>query len=252
MATIDQSGLVGKIRDKPIGQKLKRVLEGAADAAGIDTVRVTSGSQPGTTGRRTGSTRHDNGRAADLQLIKGGRTLTFTDQGGGPIVEAFVTAAAANGATGIGAGVDYMGNRTLHVGFGTSPQDLSTLVWGAGGKSANAPPWLREAAREGWNSPVTEAASGPFAARSLGRFVVVARGGLHLRKGPGLTFGITTTVEAGTEVAVVAFDGPDGEWARVDLQGDGLVDGHLFAAFLKPADANELNEEVEEPDDEEA
>jgi len=252
MATIDQSGLVGKIRDKPIGQKLEGVLQRAANAAGIDTVWVTSGSQPGTTGRRTGSTRHDNGRAADLQLVRGGRTLSFTDQDGGPIVEAFVTAAAANGATGIGAGEQYMGNKTLHVGFGTSPQDHSKLVWGAGGRSANAPAWLREAAKKGWENPVAEAASSTSAVRSLGRFVVIARSGLQLRKGPGLEFGVTKTLETGTEVTVVGFDGPNGEWARVDLQGDGLVDGHLFVAFLQPADANVLNEEVEEPNDGEA
>ena len=131
MATIDQSGLVGKIRDKPIGQKLEGVLQRAATAAGIDTVWVTSGSQPGTTGRRTGSTRHDNGRAANLQLVRGGRTSSFSRiRDGGPIVEAFVTAAAANGATGIGAGEQYIGeqdtpcrvrniaSRSLKVGVG--------------------------------------------------------------------------------------------------------------------------------------
>lgn len=252
MATVDQSGIVGKIRDKKITQELKRVLERAADTAGIDVVKVTSGGQPGTTGRRTGSTRHDGGRAADLQLVRDGHTLTFTDQDGGPIVEAFVAAAAANGATGIGAGVHYMGNKTLHVGFGTSPQDHAKVVWGAGGRSANAPAWLREAANKGWDNPVRVAVPGPSAAPSLGRFVVVARGGLQLRKGPGLAFGVTSTIAAGTEVAVVGFDGPGGEWARVDLQGDGLIDGHLFAAFLAPADASAPSEDVEEPDDSES
>ena len=78
------------------------------------------------------------------------------------------------------------------------------------------------------------------------RLVVVARSGLQLRKGPGIEFGITKTLDTGTEVAVLGFDGPKGEWARVDLQGDGLVDGHLLSAFLQPADASEFNEELEE------
>jgi hypothetical protein len=248
MAMIDQSGLRGKIRDKPIGETLRRVLERAADSAGVDVVRVTSGSQPGTTGRSTGSTRHNNGRAADLQLVVGGRTLEFTDEDGGSTVVAFVTAAAANGASGIGAGVGYMGPRTLHVGFGTSPADRSRLVWGRGGRSANAPAWLREAAERGWATPDpdTDVVAAP---RSLGRYVVIARGGLQLRKGPGLGFGITRTLETETEVTVLAFDGSDREWARVDLEGDGFVDGHLFAAFMKPVDVGELNEEVEEPDE---
>jgi hypothetical protein len=77
--------------------------------------------------------------------------------------------------------------------------------------------------------------------------VVVARSGLQLRKGPGLEFGISKTIESGTEISVVGFDGPDDEWARVDLENDGLVDGHMFAAFLLSADAHDPSEEVEEP-----
>jgi hypothetical protein len=243
MATVDQSGLRGKIRDRPITEALKQVLEKAADAAGIDVVYVVSGGQPGSSGRRTGSTRHDGGRAADLQLIKDGSALTFTDEDGGPAVESFVTAAAANGATGIGAGVGYMGNRTLHVGFGTTPHDHSKLVWGAGGRSANAPRWLKLAAQKGWDHPV----AGGVAGEGAGRFVVAARGGIQLRKGPGADFGVTRTLEPGTQVAVAGLDGRSGEWARVDLQGDGLIDGHLLAAFLRPADPGTSDETAGEP-----
>jgi hypothetical protein len=153
MAKVDQSGIIGAIRDKPITAELQELLGRAAAAAGVHVVRVTSGGQPGSTGRRIGSTRHDGGRAADLELIVDGRPLTFSDQDGSKI-EAFITAAAANGATGIGAGERYMGNKTLHVGFGTSPQDHSKLVWGAEGKSVNAPGWLRRAAQQGWNTPL--------------------------------------------------------------------------------------------------
>jgi uncharacterized protein YgiM (DUF1202 family) len=42
--------------------------------------------------------------------------------------------------------------------------------------------------------------------------MVAARDGLRLRKGPGLDFGITNTLDAGTEVNVAGFDG-NGEWA---------------------------------------
>jgi muramidase (phage lysozyme) len=154
VSSIDQTGLRGKIRDKPIAQELELVLRRAADSAGVDTVFITSGGQPGTSGKRTGSTRHDGGRAADLQLIKDGHPLTFTDENADPIIEAFVTAAAANGAIGIGAGVEYMGPHTLHVGFGRSLQDLTKVVWGAGKTSANAPPWLRAAAGKGWKNAV--------------------------------------------------------------------------------------------------
>src|SRR5690606_19385261 len=102
----------------------------------------------GTPGKRTGSTRHDLGNAADLQLLKGGRALDFTNPADRETVIRFVTAAAAHGATGIGAGVDYMGPKTLHVGFGAKS------VWGAHGKAANAPAWLKEAVFAGWRNPV--------------------------------------------------------------------------------------------------
>jgi hypothetical protein len=152
----------GKIRDRPIKDELRRLLAKAADAAAIETVLVTSGGQAskGTPGKRTGSTRHDLGNAADLQLLKGGRPLDFTVAADRAVIEAFVTAAAANGATGIGAGVEYMGPKTLHVGFG------SKSVWGAGGKAANAPDWLKRAVLAGWERPgevvVDTPADGPI------------------------------------------------------------------------------------------
>lgn len=153
MARIDQSSLKGKIRDLPISQELEQVLLKAGDAAGVDVIFVTSGGQPGTSGRSIGSTRHNGGRAADLQLIVDGRSLAFSDLDGGETVERFVTAAAANGAIGIGAGVGYMGPKTLHIGFGADAGDRRKIVWGADGRSKNAPQWLRDAAERGWTNP---------------------------------------------------------------------------------------------------
>ena len=132
--TLSPEATKGKIRDQPIAPELAAVLMGAAEAAGIDTVLVTSGGQPGSTGRSVGSTRHNHGRAADLELQIGGSSLDFTDAGDRRTVEEFVAAAAALGAIGIGAGVDYMGPKTLHIGFGTSPQDHTKVVWGAEGR----------------------------------------------------------------------------------------------------------------------
>ena len=236
MATIRED-TARATRHLPITQQLRDILSKAADAAGIDLVRVTSGGQPPTGPDRTGSHRHDNGNAADLELWKDGRALNFTRPDERPIVEAFATAAAATGATGIGAGIDYMGPKTLHVGFG------SKAVWGAGGKSANAPDWLRKAVTRGWDGPGTAtppviSVSFPVAA-GRGRSVVVARGGLKLRGGPGLEFAAIRTLDTGTEVTVLDLAGDNNAWARVDLEGDGLVDGFLFAAFLAPAEAEE-------------
>jgi hypothetical protein len=237
------------IRNQPIATELRTVLERAANDAGVDSVHITSGGQPalGEGTRRTGSTRHDRGRAADLQLVVGGRTLTFTDNRADPIIAAFVTASAAHGATGIGAGVGYMGNRTIHVGFGTSVRDRRELTWGAGGRSATAPQWLRDAAQAGWTAPAADA--GAVAARSPGRYVIIARNGLKLRLGPGTEFQSERTLPLGTELDVTGFDGPNRGWARVDLESDGLLDGHVFAAFLAAAGAaNPSHEDVAEPE----
>lgn len=213
----------GKIRDLPIKKKLSEILSQAADQAGIDTVRVTSGGQAkkGSGGKRTGSTRHDEGNAADLQLEKNGHVLSFENPQERPVVAKFVTAAAALGATGIGAGVAYMGPNTLHVGFG------SKMTWGAGGKAVNAPEWLRKAvaAASQQPAPVTGGAT------VSGQYKVVARGGLRLRSGPGLDHGIRALLPAGTILTVQAFEG---EWARVDLENDGLIDGFAFGSFLAP------------------
>ena len=143
----------GKIRDLPISQPLRALLLSSAEASGVDLVKVTSGGQcrKGTCTKRTGSERHDEGNAADLQLLVGGRTLKFTNGADLPTFRSFVTAAARAGATGLGAGVDYMGDATIHVGFG------ARAVWGAGGKAANAPAWIREAAQKGWQGIAAEA-----------------------------------------------------------------------------------------------
>lgn len=128
----------GAIRNRPISDRLRRVLEAAGRAAGIDEVRIFSGGQAarGEPGPRTGSIRHDRGSGADIRLIAGGRELNFQNPADRRVVQSFVSAARQAGATGIGAGVDYMGPTSLHVGFG------APAVWGAGGRSINAPDWL--------------------------------------------------------------------------------------------------------------
>jgi hypothetical protein len=105
------------IRRLPLSDKLRNVLQQAARAAGVDVV-VTSGGQPAyPKGPRTGSTRHDLGNAADLDLYVGGKILTDANPQHIELKKKFVAAAASAGASGIGAG--YMGPTKIHVGFGT-------------------------------------------------------------------------------------------------------------------------------------
>lgn len=240
----------GATRNKPISAQLRQVLETAARAAGIDAIRITSGGQDalGEGPRRIGSTRHDRGRAADLQCVVEGVTLTFSDQSAHPAIVAFVTAAAKAGATGIGAGVRYMGDKTIHVGFGRSPTDHVQLTWGVDGKPANAPRWLRQAAQAGWTAPPNGIANGAHLAADCRRFGVIARDGLKLRGGPGKEFGAERTLPLGTELNVPGADAGLA-WVRVDLEGDGLIDGYVFAAFLALAEVDPGQQDTLEPAD---
>lgn len=126
----------GATRNLPVSPDIAAIYERAARAAGIQAVRVTSGGQEGA--RRTGSHRHDHGGAGDIQLLVDGRALDMSNPRDLPVIEKFIGEASRAGATGIGAGTDYMGDTTFHVGGGPA------AVWGAGGKGANAPGWLRQ------------------------------------------------------------------------------------------------------------
>ena len=80
---------------------------------------------------------------------------------------------------------------------------------------------------------------------SPGRYKVVARGGLKLRGGPGVNFDSERTLPLGTELHVVSINPADAAWVRVDLEGDGVIDGYVFAAFLAPALSAEASPEPE-------
>lgn len=220
----------GKIRDLPIAPRLKTILSLAGSAAGIDEVVVESGGQCalGTCNKRTGSTRHDLGNAADVDLKKDGRLLRFTDVADLVFFKAFVEAAASFGATGIGGDVGYMGPSRIHVGFG------SRATWGGDGGTGEAPSWLINAARKGWNNPV--AVTGGANDGSL--FQVNARDGLNLRSGPGTDFKILRLLPFGTLLVILRLDGSSQEWAQVDLDKDGSTDGYVFKSFLKQIQPN--------------
>lgn len=126
-------------RSKPLAPQLVDALS-FLPSMGL-TAKVVSGGQAalGSGGPRTGSTRHDNGLAADVDFYQGGRRLNWNNPQDLPILQDVIRQARARGVTGIGAGDDYMGPGRFHIGFGTPS------VWGAGGRSENAPDWLREA-----------------------------------------------------------------------------------------------------------
>lgn len=106
---------LGAIRNKRIKPTFERVLATAARKAKIDKVVIVSGKQPGITGERVGSMRHDTGLAADLYLIRDGNVLTLDTQLGRKYIAEFVKQASALGVAAGGMSTDYMGNRTMHL-----------------------------------------------------------------------------------------------------------------------------------------
>jgi hypothetical protein len=134
------------IRNQPISSSLESILSTAGANAGVD-VRVTSGGQPSSGPNRTGSHRHDNGNAADVQLFSNGRQLSLNNANDLPIIQNFITQAKQAGATGFGAGNGYMGDNTFHIdnaysglSYWGGPLDPTSGTY----ISANAPRWLRQ------------------------------------------------------------------------------------------------------------
>lgn len=70
---------------------------------------------------------------------------------------------------------------------------------------------------------------------SAGAYVVRVRTDLKLRGGPGAEFPIIKALTNDTALQVIEFqDTASGRWALVDLEGDGIKDGFVFAAFIEP------------------
>lgn len=151
-ATGSESGRVrmqnsGATRNKELDPRLTRILNQAAEEAGVDVV-VFSGGQDrrGTPGaQRTGSIRHDDGLAADVWIYSDGQRLQTSRED--PIVAKFIAACVANGAKGIGAGPGYMNGVGIHVDLWGERAGART--WGAGGRSANTPTYVAQAYRAG-------------------------------------------------------------------------------------------------------
>lgn len=148
---VQRQSQVAAKRRQPISSDLAALLTAVGEELDV-YFEVTSGGQsPFGEGPRTGSTRHDHGNAADTKayVLRDGQKhyLDFTNAADRAVWEDIVRLSVAGGATGIGAGTDYMGPQTLHIGYGNAG------TWGAGGKGANAPKWLSAAYELGTKTP---------------------------------------------------------------------------------------------------
>lgn len=143
-------GTSQKTRNRKISGELEAVLSAVAAETGV-TFKVTSGGQfaKGKGPRVKGSSvRHDDGGAADVEAYDAnGNAINFTTPEGRATWAQIVSLARASGATGIGAGVDYMGPTTVHIGFG------KPAVWSSKTSGQPVEDWLRTAYDRGGKIP---------------------------------------------------------------------------------------------------
>tara|TARA_R110002050_G_scaffold61184_1_gene135417 strand:- start:1518 stop:3011 length:1494 start_codon:yes stop_codon:yes gene_type:complete len=135
--------LGGKTRNQPIQPKLAKILEKASADSGYKIV-VFSGGQDikGQGTRRTGSTRHDRGYAADIRVYDDGTRLSSENTAHHVRLAMFAKRLKMLGMESFGSGPGYMGGNH-HVDIAISAGQGSAPVWGAGGRSANTPSWLK-------------------------------------------------------------------------------------------------------------
>ena len=137
--------LAGKTRNQPIQRKLAKILEEASAQTGYKIV-VFSGGQDvkGQGTRRTGSTRHDRGYAADIRVYDNGTRLSSEVSAHHEKLANFARLLKGLGMESFGSGPGYMsGNH--HVDIAISAGQGQATTWGVGGRSANTPSWLRKA-----------------------------------------------------------------------------------------------------------
>lgn len=143
-------GTSQKTRNRKISGELEALLSAVAAETGV-TFKVTSGGQfaEGKGPRVKGSSvRHDDGGAADVEAYDAnGNAINFTTPEGRATWAQIVSLARASGATGIGAGVDYMGPTTVHIGFG------KPAVWSSKTSGQPVEDWLRTAYDRGGKIP---------------------------------------------------------------------------------------------------
>lgn len=132
---------VAAIRRDPLAPELKSLLEAVGNELGVE-FEVVSGGQSGT--RRTGSTRHDHGKAADVKAFVresdgSKRYLDQSKKADRQVWSEIIKLSVAGGATGVGAAPNYMGNFTAHIGFGKK------AVWGKKGEAPQK--WVVDAVK---------------------------------------------------------------------------------------------------------
>lgn len=144
----------GAVRNKPINRQLADAMSFLKEMGLV--MEIYSGGQEPDKG--VGGPRHNHGNAADVKFVdKTGRYLDWSDPADQKVFAEIVQRAFKNGVTGFGAGSDYMGTKSMHIGYGPA------AIWGAGGTRNTAATWLERA----W-ATVSGQALGPLTSAQTG------------------------------------------------------------------------------------
>lgn len=140
--------VAGKIRNKGLAENLERILFLTAEELVVIVHIYSAGQCPpndSTCTRRTGSSRHDFGNAADLYITRNGQRIC----NGHPDFDRFVEVAFRNGIQGGGSSPGYMGNCNMHldivgtrlgggIHWRSTPNFVSALTRGIGQRQATS------------------------------------------------------------------------------------------------------------------
>lgn len=146
-------GRVAGTRNKPLDKRLVAAISKACQSSGIDMFTCTSGGQPAAPGGpRTGSNRHDNGRAADGYFTIGKRKLDSKQSGDRALIQKFIyNFAMQNKRAAIGHATNYMnqnqgGKRAMfHIDLHGSTVSRDAIWYWGGARSKwtkDYPDWL--------------------------------------------------------------------------------------------------------------
>lgn len=117
--------------NRPAQPILDVVGKTAEDVFGAGAKVIVTSGQEGPDKPQHGSNRHKTGNAADIKIVRpDGSVVKATDDD----MAVFAKQAAANGATGIGFGAEYMGGQHIHVDL-VKPGSGQANVWASGAKA---------------------------------------------------------------------------------------------------------------------
>lgn len=235
-------GQEAKTRTDPLDPQLVEILNQVAARTGV-VMQVYSGGQDDDTGY-TGSVRHDHGKAADVRLYVRNddgtlRRLDASRASDVPILQDVAKYSFAYGANGVGMGPDYMGNGSMHIGFGLNPANHGKVatpnkdsIWGGA-------PFLAAARSEGVKLRGTIPPMNiPQAATQLDttppRSPTISKATQDALRQAGFNPGASDGINGlKTQAAIKAFQSANG------LKVDGIVGKNTLAALQRATAASQ-------------